>query len=157
MARKSINYRDFLFDPEGEGYDYATAEEVPGLYDPESRHWSSRDPRTGLILKGRKHKTWDLMVEEDKSLGYRISKRGDRYYSTKLVGGRDTGARPGPESLGNKALNILFRNITSGVFEKDQLTPEKQLEKILEPNPRDSIYAPPGEPTLAITKPRFLG
>ncbi|KKN14822.1 hypothetical protein LCGC14_0992310 [marine sediment metagenome] len=31
------------------------------------------------------------------------------------------------------------------------------LEKILNPNPRDAIYAPPGEPTLAITKPRFLG
>ena len=31
------------------------------------------------------------------------------------------------------------------------------LEKILNPNPRDAIYAPPGGPTLAITKAQFLG
>ena len=48
-------------------------------------------------------------------------------------------------------LDWMGRNIT--YTGKGDLT----LEKILNPNPRDAIYAPPGEPTLAITKPRFLG
>ncbi len=56
---------------------------------------------------------------------------------------------------GEEALNSLYRQLVENVrgTGEDDLT----LEKILEPNPRDSIYAPPGEPTLAITKPRFLG
>ncbi len=61
----------------------------------------------------------------------------------------ETGGR-GEETI-DKVFAQLYRNIL-GTGEGD-LT----LEKILNPNPRDSIYAPPGEPTLAITKPRFLG
>ena len=56
---------------------------------------------------------------------------------------------------GEEALNSFYRQLVENVrgTGEDDLT----LEKILEPNPRNSIYAPPGEPTLAITKPRFLG
>ncbi len=66
----------------------------------------------------------------------------------------------GKGGRGEEGLNSLYRNlienITSGVFEADQIT----LQDILEPNPRGPhgfIYAPPGEPTLTITKPQFLG
>jgi hypothetical protein len=75
------------FDPEGDGYDMKTAKEA-GLEskpvdDDDRPHWPSRDPRTGMLLKGRKHKTFDLGVEEDKKLGYRMEKRGSRYYTVK--------------------------------------------------------------------------
>ena len=66
----------------------------------------------------------------------------------------------GKGGRGEEGLDSLYRNlienITSGVFESDQIT----LQDILEPNPRGPhgfIYAPPGEPTLTITKPQFLG
>lgn len=68
------------FDPEGEGYDYDTAI-ASGDKPNQEGHWSSLDPRSGMVLKGRKHKTWNLMEEEEAKLGNRIVKRGDRYYS----------------------------------------------------------------------------
>jgi predicted RNA methylase len=68
------------FDPEGEGYDYATAEKY-GLQ-PEKGHWPSREPRTGLLLKGRGHETWDKTVKGEQDAGYEIYKGPDgRYYS----------------------------------------------------------------------------
>lgn len=71
------------FDPEGTGYDDDTAREA-GLEPNEEGHWGSLDPRTGMVLKGRKHLGWDLMIKEEKRLGNKIVKRGNRYYS---VGG----------------------------------------------------------------------
>jgi len=35
-------------------------------------HWPSRDPNTGLLLKGRKHDTWDKLVKGEADAGYRI-------------------------------------------------------------------------------------
>ena len=56
---------DNQFDPEGSDYDYESAmkaglkpQPVEGDTVP---HWPSRDPKTGLLLKGRKHHTWDLL------------------------------------------------------------------------------------------------
>jgi len=69
------------FDPDGTGYDYATAL-AAGLGPDETGHWPSRDPRTGQILKGRKHETFSLTEQGERDSGYRIS-RGDggRYFS----------------------------------------------------------------------------
>jgi hypothetical protein len=69
------------FDPEGSGYDYDTARDA-GLKPDESGHWPSRDPRTGMLLKGKSHPTFEKGVKVDEGLGYRLKKRGDRYYTT---------------------------------------------------------------------------
>jgi len=46
------------------------------------RHGSSLDPRTGMVLKGRKHETWHLMEQEEVRRGNMIIKKDDgRYYS----------------------------------------------------------------------------
>lgn len=75
------------FDPEGDDYDYETAKdaglEPKPVEDDDVPHWPSRDPRSGMLLKGRKHKTFDHGVEEDEKLGYKLSKKGDRYYTLK--------------------------------------------------------------------------
>jgi len=108
------------FDPEGEGYDDATAAELiemfpltlpkpyrepyPGekrvMNQPEAfqawvwhdedeplrpkgwyLHSSSRDPRTGMLLKGRKHKTYHLTQKGEEEAGMEIYKKNGRYYS----------------------------------------------------------------------------
>jgi hypothetical protein len=68
------------FDPEGSGYDYDTAKRA-GMKPDKTGHWSSREPKSGLILKGRKHKTWHLTVQGEKEAGYEIYKKNGRYYS----------------------------------------------------------------------------
>jgi len=71
-----------LFDPEGEGYDDETATKYGLKPDPKTKHWQSRIPETGLLLKGRKHKTWNLLEKGEKEAGYEIYKHTDgRYYS----------------------------------------------------------------------------
>ena len=87
------------FDPEGSGYDDATASELiemnpltiqrPNKYvgdtvanegafqawvwHPEKndyvKHSSSRDYRTGLLLKGKKHETWDKLLRGEEEAG----------------------------------------------------------------------------------------
>lgn len=71
------------FDSAGDGYDYQTAIDSGGSAD-DLGHWQSLDPRTGQVLKGRNHPTWDKTVEEETKLGNTIIKSDDgRYYSTK--------------------------------------------------------------------------
>lgn len=73
------------FDPEGTGYDDATAKKYgykPTLGVDGKMHMQSRSPETGLLLKGRKHETWDLLEKGEKEAGYEIYKGEDgRYYS----------------------------------------------------------------------------
>lgn len=93
MAERSKLYdnpRSKKFDPEGEDYDYDTAREA-GLgpseeEGPNKGHWPSRDPRTGVLLKGRKHSTFDKAVREDEALGYKLRKRDDGRYVTEKEG-----------------------------------------------------------------------
>jgi len=89
-----------LFDPAGQGYDHATANALarqapltipkPDKYMGDEvynegafnawvwhkelndylMHGSSRDPRTGMILKGRAHKTYPNALADDRVLGY---------------------------------------------------------------------------------------
>jgi len=68
------------FDPEGDGYDYATANYF-GMKPDNAGHWSSRAPN-GQLLKGRKHLTWPLTLMGEDQSGYVIRKgRDGRYYS----------------------------------------------------------------------------
>lgn len=72
------------FDPEGDDYDYESAESA-GMRPNVEGHWSSRNPKTGQMLKGRKHKTWGLAVEGEKKAGYKMYKGKDgKYYSKKI-------------------------------------------------------------------------
>ncbi len=76
------------FNPEGKGYDYEGARKA-GLKRDKTGHWPSRVPRTGLILKGRKHPTFHKTVAADKRLGYMMQKRlSGRYHSIKKTGKR---------------------------------------------------------------------
>jgi len=85
------------FDPEGKGYDYKTAKkdhyfnifrDAPGGAKP---HGVSRDRKTDKLLKGRKHKTFNLGVSVDENLGYGLKKKGKRYYTEKLKRGVPAG------------------------------------------------------------------
>ena len=45
-------------------------------------HSGSLNPRTGMVLKGKKHPTWNMMEEEEKRRGNKIIKYKDgRYYT----------------------------------------------------------------------------
>jgi hypothetical protein len=44
-------------------------------------HGGSLDPRTGMVLKGRNHPTWDLMMQAEKRLGNKVIKKDGRYFS----------------------------------------------------------------------------
>ena len=73
------------FNPKGPGYDDETAdwEGMQAEISPEDNkpHGFSRVPRTGMLLKGREHPTFDKAVEEDRRLGYGLEMRDGRYYT----------------------------------------------------------------------------
>jgi hypothetical protein len=73
------------FDPEGEDYDYDTANKAGLKPKPVEHdtvpHWPSREPESGMLLKGRRHPTFDLGVEHDRKEGYGLEKQNGRYYS----------------------------------------------------------------------------
>ena len=75
----------YNFDPEGTGYDYYSALKEGITPNPDEKgeyHWDSRSPRSGLLLKGEKHKTWPELVLGEKDAGYEIFKKSDgRFYS----------------------------------------------------------------------------
>ena len=46
-------------------------------------HYPSRIPsgkNEGLLLKGKKHETWNLLESGEEKAGYKIYKKGKRYY-----------------------------------------------------------------------------
>jgi hypothetical protein len=85
------------FDPEGDDYDYKTAFAVdmdPVTEGPNEGHlWTTAlltpeqaaelklPEGSRLILKGRKHETWDLGVAGEEENGFKVIKFGERYYS----------------------------------------------------------------------------
>jgi hypothetical protein len=87
--------REPEFDPEGEGYDYDQAR-AAGMGPDEEGHWQSREPDSGMMLKGRKHPTFGKGVEEDRRKGYGLEKQNGRYY-TKPFKRYDMGGFTGPD------------------------------------------------------------
>ena len=85
------------FNPESEDYDYATAVEAglgPDGTGKDAGHWGSvvaasdKDKKAHglpndsyIVLKGRKHETWDKAEKSEKERGSKIVKHGERYYS----------------------------------------------------------------------------
>ena len=75
--------RPGAFDPEGDGYDYRTAK-AAGMSPGPNGRWDSREPKSGQILKGRKHPTFAKTLKAERELGYEIEKRADgKYYTVK--------------------------------------------------------------------------
>lgn len=74
--------KDTYNNPE-QHYDYATAEKVGGMYGLNSKHWASRDPKTGMMLKNPKHPTFNMATREDQSSGYTpfIDSSTGRYFT----------------------------------------------------------------------------
>ena len=86
-----------VFDPEGEDYDYDTAKSagLGATGEGENQgHWGSvtmaseEDKKlhglpedSYMLLKGRKHETWNKAEDAEKARGSEIVKRGSRYYS----------------------------------------------------------------------------
>jgi hypothetical protein len=62
------------------GYNYTAAEDA-GIKPDKTGHWPSRNPKTGEILKGRKHPTIYKTKRAEKKLGYKIKKKNGRLYS----------------------------------------------------------------------------
>ena len=86
------------FDPSGGGFDYNSAD-AAGMTRDKNQHFGSLAPLpstqaealglplgSGLVLKGRTHKTWNKMVEAETKLGNKIVKVQGRYYSVPLGG-----------------------------------------------------------------------
>jgi hypothetical protein len=69
-----------VFDPRGEGYDYDTAR-AAGFGPDNTGHWPSRDPRTGVLLKGTGHPTWSKTLEGERAAGMEVYERDGRMYS----------------------------------------------------------------------------
>jgi hypothetical protein len=73
-----------IFDPEGSGYDYE-AFDRSGIQRSPGQHYPSRHPRSGQLLKGRKHPTFHKTVAGEKKAGYEIYKgKNGKYYSKKI-------------------------------------------------------------------------
>jgi hypothetical protein len=80
-VREQYNLPD-EFDPESDQYDYKTAGDAGLERSKENNHLGSLDPRTGMVLKGRRHHTWDMMVDAETKMGNVVVKGKDgRYYS----------------------------------------------------------------------------
>lgn len=75
------NRRRPAFNPEGSGYDVDGAL-TNGLRRDATGHFPSRVPSSGLLLKGRKHPTWNLLEEGERKAGYSIKKRRDGRYES---------------------------------------------------------------------------
>ena len=65
IKMSGIPYANLIDDPK-ERYNYS----VDGTYDFETKHYVSRDPNTGLVLKGIGHPTRRLAFKEDQKMGY---------------------------------------------------------------------------------------
>ena len=84
VAQKFLGQKGFKFpliysyDDPNEYYDYEN-----GTYDPINKHWTSRDPKTGLLLKHPNHPTYYKTIkgerEAENKIYYNVGQ--DRYYS----------------------------------------------------------------------------
>ena len=81
--RRSSRLKEGGFNPEGSGYDYKNAPEPSYKQLGYFPKYGSLDPKTGMVLKGRKHPTYKKTEEAEKKLGNKIIKKGERYFSVK--------------------------------------------------------------------------
>lgn len=76
-AQNGMQFVPPLLRRNSENYNYQL-----GTYDADSKHWSSRDPESGLILKSENHPTLHMSYDEDQKKGYKWIRGFDgRLYS----------------------------------------------------------------------------
>ena len=118
MDEQGLPYRESQpFDPEGDGYDYDQAR-AAGMEPGEDGHWQSREPNSGLQLKGRKHPTFDKAIETDRRMGYGLEKQNGRYYTKPMKGYAD-GGLVDDEADQNEADLIVKSLISRDIGEPD--------------------------------------
>ena len=78
-----VKLKEGGFDPEGSGYDYKNAPKPSFKQLGYFPKYGSLDPKTGMVLKGRKHPTYKKTEQAEEKLGNKIIKKGKRYYSVK--------------------------------------------------------------------------
>jgi hypothetical protein len=122
------------FNPEGDGYDYETALKYgmgPDGTGVNAGHWGSVAPASKedkqkynlpdeslVILKGRKHETWQKAVDAEQDAGFEVRKFGDRYFSVPVNNARTTTGKlidetkTKPDGTSN-SVNAIFRCIKS--------------------------------------------
>ena len=109
------------FNPEGPGYDYASAK-AAGLGPDEQGKWPDRDPRTGLILRGKEHSGFyqqDLapqrvdITDKGPSVSFQngteISKGADGRYYVKPIEDKETPSED-EEVAGDKPIEAAGDN-----------------------------------------------
>lgn len=70
------------FDPMGKGYDIETARKS-GMTRDKTGHMGSREPKSGVILKGRRHPTFGKTQIREELAGYDLKFEEGRYKSQK--------------------------------------------------------------------------
>ena len=89
----AIPLSEIDFDGDGADYDYARAV-GRGIVPDDTGHWPSRSELeddeadamglpwgSGVLMKGRAHETWPLTEQGEADAGYKIVKKGRRYFS----------------------------------------------------------------------------
>lgn len=136
------------FDPDGDSYDYDTARRagLGAVIDPDAGlpHWPSREPTTGLLLKGRRHPTFDVGVENDRLKGYGLEMRDGRYYTAPFA---DTQIQETPLTfLPPPSTNSLLDELFENRYWDGVLPPEPDYDPprvdISSPNPFDNRDPP---------------
>jgi len=107
------------FDPEGEGYDMESALKA-GIKADSTGHFASRDPQSGLLLKGANHKTFQKTLDGEEEAGYEVYKNNEdgRYYSREKEqeGARDLLAPQKTPTMNYNSLDLLSEDATSNNF-----------------------------------------
>jgi hypothetical protein len=121
------------FDPEGSGFDLQTFKESGGVPDAIG-HMGSLDPRTGMLLKGIRHPTFNLTVEEESRRGNKIVKKGNRFFSVPISDPRpavrpQTGLSPAKQARLNEL--ATRRQPQQGQIITSEPIPEPEASRIL--------------------------
>lgn len=118
------------FNPEGEDYDYETARKYgmgPDGTGENAGHWGSVAPASKedkqkyklpdesyVILKGRKHETWQKAVDGEQERGFEVRKFGDRYFSVPVNKARTTTGKLIDETKNKPATRTTGGNLKVG-------------------------------------------
>ena len=127
--RRSSRLKKGGFNPEGSGYDYKRAKELDYKRD-DKGHLPTRDYKTGMILKGKKHETFSKGVQEDFKKGYQLKKKGDRYYTIKSK--REFNKLREKASLPHVSQSLKVGGLKKSGFKIEMPEPSPEYKKIQE-------------------------
>ena len=134
MPQRPIDFLQNIFDPESSGYDMQTAL-AAGLERNEAGHMGSLDPRTGMVLKGRQHESWNPMVQTEMSLGNTVEYNPNegRYFS--VQGGMYETATPDATSVHNNIDDLIYQSDAENLWQKALNKVEQGMSGYNHPQP----------------------